>query len=125
MNTKKRRYEIFLDDILIGWSFLEKSDSAMGVVFGKIIFNNIESGYALFKDYCLQNNEGIVYDIPEKKLIDTSCLSSLKVFNSSGVEILGLGTNIEAIGSDEFSVVIVGIPYQFFKVEFPQHLQKL
>ena len=52
----KKRYDIFLDDKIIGTTELEKADAPMDVVFGQIQFNNIISGYDFFKKYCLENN---------------------------------------------------------------------
>ena len=44
-------YKIHLNGVLIGTSELEKADAPMGVAFGLIKFNGIESPYAFFKEY--------------------------------------------------------------------------
>lgn len=48
MTTK--RYDIFLDDKIIGTTELEKADAPMGVVFGRINFANIVVDYDFIKN---------------------------------------------------------------------------
>jgi hypothetical protein len=88
----------------------------------KIKFNNIVSGYEFFKTYCLLNKIDINYDYPEDKLIATSNIPGIRIIDTNGVEIKGLGTNIEGMDDDAFQVLIIGIPYPFFGLEFPHHV---
>lgn len=48
-------FNVVLNGIKIGTSRLEYSDISMGVVFGRIEFENILSGYDFIKSYCLEN----------------------------------------------------------------------
>jgi hypothetical protein len=76
------RYDIFLDDLIIGTTELEKADAPMGVVFGQIQFNNIISGYDFFKKYCLENNIELADDYPEDKLISTRTIDNFNTPDS-------------------------------------------
>lgn len=121
MTTK--RYDIFLDDKIIGTTELEKADAPMGVVFGHIQFNNIISGYDFIKKYCLENNIELAEDYPEDKLILTRTIENLKVINENGIEIKGIGNQISGMDGDEFEIILEGVPYPFFEEEFPQHVK--
>lgn len=121
MTTK--RYDIFLDDKIIGTTDLEKADALMGVVFGNITFDNIVSGYDFLKAYCLTNNIEVITDYPDDKLIATTDIPSLKVINPNGIEIKGQGTNINGMDSDVFEITILGVSYPFFEEEFPHHIK--
>lgn len=121
MTTK--RYNIFLDDKIIGTTELEKADTPMGVVFGNVQFDNIVSGYNFLKAYCLNNNIEIIIDYPSDNLIATTDIPNLKVFNPGGIEIKGQGTNINGMDSDVFEITILGVSYLFFEEEFPHHVK--
>lgn len=121
MTTK--RYEIFLDDKVIGTTELEKADAPMGVVFGNIKLYDISSRYEFFKSYCMTNGIEIINDYPEDKLIATSDIPTLKIITSDGVEIKGQGTSIDGMDSDVFEVTILGIPYPYYEEEFPHHVK--
>lgn len=118
-----KRYDIFLDDKIIGTTELEKADASMGVVFGNVIFDNIVSGYDFLKTYCLTNNIEIIADYPDDKLIETTDIPNLKVINPNGIEIKGQGANINGMDSDFFEITILGISYPFFEEEFPHHVK--
>jgi hypothetical protein len=120
MTTK--RYNIFLDDKIIGTTELEKADAPMGVVFGQIHFTKIISGYDFFRNYCLENNIELANDSPEDKLISTRTIKSLKVISESGMEIKGLGNQISGMDG-EFEIILEGVSYPFFEEEFPHHLK--
>ncbi|TKC02409.1 hypothetical protein [Pedobacter cryotolerans] len=121
MTTK--RYDIFLEDLKIGTTELEKADAPMGVVFGQIQFNNIISGYDFFKKYCFENNIELADDYPEDKLISTRTIENLKVVNENGIEIKGIGNQISGMDEDEFEITLEGVAYPFFEEEFPQHVK--
>ena len=95
----------------------------MGVVFGKIDFENIGSGYDFFKHYCLKYNIEIT-DIPEERIILTANIDELKVFSETQNEISGVGNSISGMDSDEFEITIFGIPYPFYETEFPAHVKE-
>ena len=117
-----RLYNITLNGTLIGTSELEKADAPMGVAFGLIKFNEIESPYEFFKEYCLKNNIVINTDDPEFEFIDTQVISELKVFRQDGMEIQGVAGNaITGMKGEGYEISILGIPYPFYEEEFPNH----
>ena len=115
-------YDIFLDNIKIGTTELEKADAPMGVVFGKINFIEIVSAYDYFKNYCVENKIKVTDDY-EQRLIMTEFIPNIKVVDKNSIEIIGLGTNIEGMDSDIFDITIMGVPYPFYEEEFPNHVK--
>jgi len=115
-------YNIFLGKNKIGTTELEKADPSMGVVFGKIDFTNINSGYNFFKDYCSKNKLGFT-DHLEDALILTRDIPNLKVFDQADNEIKGLACSVSGTDSDCFEISIEGIPYPFYESEFPHHVK--
>lgn len=120
---KLKRYNIFLDDKIIGTTELEKADAPIGVVFGLIHFTNIISQYDFFKKYCLENNINLADDYPEDKLISTRTIKNLVVRNEDGIEITGLGNQISGMDDNEFEITLEGVAYPFFEEEFPHHVK--
>ena len=121
MNINKR-YKVFLDGTMLGTTLLEKADAPMGAVFGKIDFVAIESGYAFFKSYCLEND--LVFDDgPEVKCILTQHIPGLIVVAENGAQIKGLFCTVSGMDSEEFEICLIGIPYPFYEEEFPHHVQ--
>lgn len=118
-----KQYNMLLGNNIIGTTELEKADAPMGVVFGRIRFAGIASGYDFFKTYCLNNEIEIITDYPGDRLITTANIPNLNVISPGGIEIKGQGTNIEGMDSDAFEVIIAGIPYPFFEEEFPHHVK--
>ena len=118
-----KTYEILLDQNKIGTTELEKADAPMGVVFGKVMFDSIVSGYDFFKAYCLTNQIEIITDYPDDRLITTSLIPKLRVITQNEIEIKGQGINIEGMDSDTFDIIIVGIAYPFYEEEFPHHVK--
>ncbi len=94
----------------------------MGVVFGRINFLNVTSGYNFFKDYCSKNKLKFT-DYPNDKFISTSDLPNLQVFDKHGIEIKGLGCMVSGMDSDCFEIDIPGIAYPFYEQEFPHHVK--
>lgn len=121
MTTK--RYDIFLDDKIIGTTELEKADAPMGVVFGIIHFKDSIFDYKFFKKYCLDNNIELADDYPDDKLISTRTVENLKVINENGIEIKGLGNQISGMDGEEFEITLERVAYPFFEEEFPHHVK--
>lgn len=118
-----KQYQVVLDNKEIGLTELEKGDAAMGVVFGKLVFNGATLGYDFFKNYCLENGIEIT-DYPEDKFVSTRNIPKLRVFDSLGTEIRGLACSISGMDSEEFEIAIEGISYPFYEEEFPHHMQR-
>jgi len=116
-------YNIFLDNIKIGTTRFEKADAPMGVVFGLIDFIDSKMGYDFIKDYCIKKQIDLVSDYPEDKLISTRTIDGLKVVNNAGIEIKGLGNQINGMDSEGFEISIECIPYPFYGEEFPNHVK--
>eukprot|EP00388_Colpodella_angusta_P000551 GDKJ01001972.1.p2 GENE.GDKJ01001972.1~~GDKJ01001972.1.p2 ORF type:complete len:132 (+),score=8.63 GDKJ01001972.1:69-464(+) len=121
MTTK--RYDIFLDDKLIGTTELDKADAPMGVVFGLIHFTDNILDYKFFKKYCLDNKIELVDDYPDDKLISTRTIENLKVINENGTEIKALGNQISGMDGEEFEITLEGVAYPFFEEEFLHHVK--
>ncbi|GEM66332.1 hypothetical protein SF1_43140 [Sphingobacterium faecium NBRC 15299] len=118
-----QQYDIFLDNKKKGATELEKADTPMGVVFGRVTLEHIDSGFDFFKTYCVKNNIVIITDYPDDKLIGTADIPNLIVVNPNGIEIRGQVTNIEGMDSDVFEIIICGISYPFFEEEFPHQVK--
>lgn len=102
-------YDIFLDNKKIGTTELENSDAPMGVVYGRVTFDHIDSGYDFLKTYCLTNSILIITDYPEDKLNHASDLicgnnstSCMVVWPVSNIVSLSIPIPIPDVG---------GIPY--------------
>lgn len=108
-----KKYDIYLDGVLIGTTGLEKADAPMGVVFGEISFVEIDIGYDYLKDYCKSNGVELGSDFPKDKYISTRTIEQLSVKNESGAEIKGIGNQISGMDSDGFEIALEGIPYPF------------
>jgi len=120
---KNKIYNIILEENIIGTTELEKADASMGIVFGKINFINIKSGFDFFKEYC--ENRKIEFEYyPEDKLILTRYIPNLKIVNEEKTEITGMGNCINGMDNDIFEINIEGIPYPFYEEEFPTHVEE-
>lgn len=118
-----KTYKIYLNGLLIGTTELEKADAPMGVAFGLIKFNEIESPFEFFKDYCLKNNI-VIHTDPEFNYIDTQVIPEMKVFRKDGFEIKGVAGNaITGLKDEGYEISILGIPYPFYEEEFPHHVK--
>lgn len=123
INNKKEEkgrnkiYKIFLEESLIGTTELEKADAPMGVVFGKINFIEIKSGFDFFKQYCEKNKiefEAYLGD----KIISTRYILKLKIVDDKNFEIIGKGNYINGMDNDIFEINIEGIPYPYYEENF-------
>jgi hypothetical protein len=114
-------YEIFLEDLIIGHTALEYADVPMGVVFGKVIFQDNTHDFHFFRDYCIKG--GIFFsEFADDNFISTYHLPDLKVISSNGLVIKGLSTYIEGMDSDGFNISIIGIDAGEYVMEFPNHV---
>ena len=95
----------------------------MGVIGGKIIFDEIESAYEFFKSYCKKANIAIHLDDRETHAILTGSIDGLKAFAEDGTEIKGLAANIEGFDDYGYEITIIGIAYPFYGREFPDHVE--
>lgn len=121
--TLKGNYTISLDGEVIGSTDFEKADAPMGVITGKVFFNNDSFDYAYFKQYCIDREVQITLDDSESRAIGTSSIPGLIVTTKSGKEIKGAGTYIEGMDSHFFEVTVVGFPYPDYELEFPHHVK--
>ncbi|SFU39950.1 hypothetical protein SAMN05216480_102255 [Pustulibacterium marinum] len=64
----KKTYAIQLNKVTIGTTVFAYADVSMGVVFGTVLFQDINSPYDFLKEYCLQNGIGIDAHIPKINL---------------------------------------------------------
>ena len=119
---KEKIYKILLDDKLLGTTNLEFGDPPMGIVFGQIIFAESNFGYDFFKQYCIDNSIELQTDYPNDKLISTRQIEKLKIYNSENIEIVGVGNNVEGMDSDIYTLTILGIDSETYKLEFPNHI---
>lgn len=122
LKKEEMKYDIFLDNIKLGTTLLDKADASMGVVFGKIISADKSLCFDYLQKYCKDN--GIeTTEYPEDKLVNTRAIPGIRVVNENGVEIKGQGCTIEGMDADGFEICIFGIPYPFYGEEFPHHVK--
>ena len=116
-----KQYYIVIDKIKIGSTNLDIADIPMGIIFGKLNFEGIQSGYDFFLKYCTENKIEITH-YKEDKLILTSYIPNLSVINENGKQISGIGCCISGMDNNDFEITIEGIPYPLFEKEFPHHV---
>jgi len=114
-------YDILLDNIKIGTTALENADAPMGVVFGRINFISIQSGYAFFLEYCLKNSIDFQHDA-ETRLIQTRSITGLRILDTTGYEIKGEACSISGMDDDSYEVYVEAIPFPFYNEEFQHHV---
>jgi len=115
-------YNILIDSIKIGTTKFEYGDPTMGVVFGKLNFIGIESGYEFLKNYCIKKQIEFT-DYIDDRSISTRGISNLKIFDSYNNEIKGIASSISGMDSDNFEITLEGIPFPFYGEEFPEHIK--
>lgn len=114
-------YDIFLDDVKIGVTKLEKADAPMGVVFGEIIFNDDKFDYSFLRWYCVTNNIAFSEEVNDK-LINTNNIPALSVKDKNLNLIEGLGCSISGMDTEGFEIYIIGIGYPLYETLFPHHI---
>jgi hypothetical protein len=117
-------YKILLDKKLVGTTKLEFGNPPMGVVFGQINFAEKNVGYDFIKKYCIDNLIDIQTDDSNDKLITTGQIEKLKIYNSENFELVGLGSNIEGMDSDSFTITLLGLDSDVYEKEFPEHIKE-
>ncbi len=120
----RKKYIIEINEERIGYTLFEYGDPPMGVVFGKVVFDTLKSGYAYLKKYCAENNVIINDDDIENKLINTQDISGIIVSSENGAEIKGIATSMGGMDSEGYEIEIIGIPYPFYGIEFPEHVNE-
>ena len=118
-----KTYHIYWDGVKVGTSRLEKADVPMGVVFGALEVCDSGFGYDFIKDYCQRKQIDLVCDDPELRLISTRTIDVLKIVNEEGIEIKGIGNQIDGMDGEEYEITIEGVPFPFYEEEFPHHVQ--
>ncbi len=93
----------------------------MGVVHGRINFENVESPYELIRNHCKKFKVQINQDEPEYNFIDTVVIPELKVYLENGTELNGWGGAITGMEKDDFEIQFGGIDYQIMQTEFAHH----
>ena len=100
-----------------------KCRSTDGVCNGKDPLRGIESGYSLFKHYCNERSVQVNEDDPGIKFLSTPFLPDIRVTSIEGQEISGAGTSVTGFDGDGWEIDIMGVPYPFYKEEFPHHTE--
>lgn len=116
-----KTYYIELNGVKIGTTDFEFADTPMGVVFGKVRFENISSPYELIKEHCLENGIEINDDYPEDKFINTMVIPELKVFDNERNELKGWGAYFIGMDNDGFEIQFGGITSDLMQSEFKHH----
>lgn len=122
-SMKIKQYDIFLGNKIIGFTSFEKADAPMGVVYGKINFINIYSGYNFLKKYCIENNVELTSEYSSERLLSTATIKDLTIRDRNGFKIKSSGNQIDGMDSEGFEIILFGIEYPFFEQEFPHHVK--
>ncbi|OAB79304.1 hypothetical protein ULVI_07655 [Cochleicola gelatinilyticus] len=117
----RKTYSIELNGVKIGTTDFEFADTPMGVIHGKINFENVESPYELFRKHCKKHNVQINDDEPKLKLIDTVVIPELKVYLENGTELNGWGGAITGMDNEEYEIQFGGITSELMQTEFKHH----
>lgn len=120
----EKKYILELDGRNIGYTKFEFADTPMGVIHGKIIFDQINSPYEFFKDHCIKFNVQINSDVPKDRFIDTVIIPQLKIFLENGDQLQGWGGAIVGMDSDDFEIQFAGITAELMQTEFKHHFVK-
>lgn len=116
-----KKYNIELNKVKIGSTDFEFADVPMGVIYGKIFFDNVESPYELFKNHCTKFSVRLNDDEPDLKLIDTEFIPQLKVYLTNGMELTAWGASITGMDNEEYEIQFSGIAAELMQTEFKHH----
>ena len=120
----KNKYIVELDKIRIGYTEFEYADVPMGVIHGKIIFENSQSPYELFKAHCIKFNVKMNDNDINLRLIDTVVIPQLKVYKVNNEELKGWGGAITGMDCDDFEIQFGGITGELMEKEFEHHYKE-
>ncbi|MFT7611496.1 MAG: hypothetical protein ACI9J3_000441 [Parvicellaceae bacterium] len=116
-------YNVYLGDIKIGTTRLEKADPSMGVVFGDVDITADGFGYNFLKQYLKAKGLEAADDNPDEQLISSYTIPDLEVIGKNGTIIEGVGNQLDVYEGVEVIVTIEGITYPFYEEEFPHHCE--
>ncbi|PID90452.1 MAG: hypothetical protein CSA97_02800 [Bacteroidetes bacterium] len=116
-------YTIYLKDLPLGTTELEKADPPMGVVAGIIHFSDPSYGFDFLRAYCEENLVAHSVLDEGEKCLAISPIEQLVVRNHLGQEIPAAGNAIEGMEHEGFELTLLGVPYPFYGEEFPHHVQ--
>jgi len=117
-------YYLEIDRKRIGYTEFEHADPPMGVLHGKIVFDDIEFPYEFFKAHCLKYKVKINFDDLNERCISTVIIPQLKVCLQNGDELPGWGGAITGMESDIFEIDFYGVSPEVMQAEFEHHLIK-
>jgi hypothetical protein len=117
----KKLFIVTVNNKRIGYTEFEYADPPMGVVHGKIIFDDLPSPYEFFRTHCIHNHVQINSDEPEERLIDTQVIPQLRVLLENGEELKGWGGAITGMDSDVFEIQFGGVSSELMQTEFENH----
>ncbi len=117
-----RKFNLLLDNKLIGTTAFENADAPMNVVFGQIYFTESVFGYDKLKNYCTENSISIVNDYPEDKLISTDNIPKLTISDKYGNIINAEVKTIEGMDSDFYTLNLLGVSTEQYEKYFSQHI---
>lgn len=117
----EKKYLLELDGKNIGYTKFEYADVPMGVIHGKVIFEEIDSPYNFFKEHCLKFKVELNSDIPEDRLIATRIIPQLKVFLENEYQLEGLGGTVTVMEPDDYEIEFYGITSELMQTEFKHH----
>jgi hypothetical protein len=117
----KKTYSIQLNEVKIGTTDFEFADPPMGIIHGKVNFENVEFPYEFIKNHCEKFKVTINQDDKEYKFIDTQVIPELKVYLENGTELTGWGGAISGMEKDDFEIQFGGLDYTIMQTEFAHH----
>jgi hypothetical protein len=124
MEKFKNKYFLELDKTRIGYTEFEYADVPMGVIHGKIIFENTNSPFELFQTHCTKFNVEINDNDIILRLIDTVVIPQLKVYTENNEELKGWDGAITGMDSNEFEIQFSGITSEIMQKEFGSHFKE-
>jgi len=119
-----KKYYLEIAKERLGYTEFEYADTPMGVVHGKIVFDQIKFPYEFFKNYCVAHNVQINTDDPHEHFIDTVVIPQLKVFLENGEELLGWCAAITVMEPDDFEIQFGGVSTELMQTEFEHHYRE-
>jgi hypothetical protein len=117
-----RKYNIYLDNNLIGTTAFENADAPMNVVFGQIYFIESNIGYDYLKEYCIEKGISILNDYPEDKLISTDNIPNLTISDREGNTINSESKTIEGMDSDFYTLSLLDVSNEQYEKYFLKHI---